>query len=107
LPVDYRRLKQHQRRAVREEYVRLQEGKCCFCGESLTSESPYVEDNTPIHLGRFPTGFLDHPVHLHHDHNTGMTIGAIHAYSNAVSFEYFEDPIGDLHPLKRKPQGKL
>ncbi len=109
LPVNYRKLKQHQKRAVREEYIRLQGGKCCFCGVSLTARSPYEEGETPVHVERYPVGFFDHPVHLHHDHVTGMTIGAIHAYCNAVSFDYFEEPVGDLPPLKRPPvsEGKI
>ena len=105
LPVDYRRLKPHQKRAVREEYVRRQQGKCCFCGVSLSNKSPFEEDGTLVHEERYPLGFFDHPVHLHHDHTTGLTIGAIHAYCNAVSFDYFEDPVGDLPPLKRHPVG--
>ena len=38
----------------------------------------------------FPPNFFDHPVHLHHDKTTGMTVGAVHAYCNAVSFQYDE-----------------
>lgn len=36
----------------------------------------------------FPKGFFDHPVHLHHNHDTGLTIGAIHCYCNAISWQY-------------------
>lgn len=103
LPVNYRKLKPHQKRAVREEYLRLQGGECCFCGASLSVKSPYEEDGTQVHRERYPPGFFDNPVHLHHDHITDLTIGAIHSYCNAVSFDYFEDPIGDLPPLKRQP----
>ena len=37
----------------------------------------------------FPDGFFKHPVHLQHDHDTGLTEGAVHAYCNAVLWEYF------------------
>jgi len=37
----------------------------------------------------FPPGFLKNPVHLHHNHDTGMTIGAVHAYCNAVLWQYY------------------
>jgi len=70
---------------------------------SLYDKSPYEADGTPVHEDRYPSGFFDHPIHLHHDHDTGMTVGAIHAYCNAVSFDYLEDPVGDLPPLKRQP----
>jgi hypothetical protein len=107
LPVRYSSLrkKSEKKRAVREEYIRRQNGNCCFCGESLTSRSPYEEDGTPVHEERYPAAFFDNPVHLHHDHTTDMTIGAIHAYCNAVSFDYFEDPVGNLPPLRRQPIG--
>ena len=36
----------------------------------------------------FPENFFDHSIHLHHDHDTGMTIGAVHAHCNAVLWEY-------------------
>ena len=34
--------------------------------------------------GVFPAGFLNYPVHLHHDHDSGQSIGAVHAYCNAI-----------------------
>lgn len=30
-----------------------------------------------------------YPVHLHHDHKTGLTIGAVHAKCNAVLWQYY------------------
>ena len=41
-----------------------------------------------IHEELFPKNFFDHPIHLHHDHETGMTIGAVHAQCNAVLWQY-------------------
>ncbi|AGI61771.1 hypothetical protein VCO139_0016 [Vibrio phage VCO139] len=37
----------------------------------------------------FPKNMFQYPIHLHHDHNTGMTIGAVHARCNAVLWEYY------------------
>ena len=31
---------------------------------------------------------LDHPIHLQHSHNTGVTEGAVHNYCNAVMWQY-------------------
>ena len=36
----------------------------------------------------FPPNFFKWPVHLHHSHDTGMTIGAVHARCNAVLWQY-------------------
>jgi len=36
----------------------------------------------------FPRGFFGYPIHLHHSHDTGMTIGAVHAHCNAVLWQY-------------------
>ena len=35
-----------------------------------------------------PENFFKYPVHLHHSHYTGMTIGAVHANCNAVLWQY-------------------
>jgi hypothetical protein len=39
----------------------------------------------------FPELFLKYPVHLHHSHVTGLTIGAVHAYCNAVLWVYHDE----------------
>lgn len=92
LPVEYSRLTPEQRREVREEYAKKQNGLCCFCQRPLAGNPPRELVERPIRWGRFPTRFLDNPVHLHHDHKTGMTVGAIHAFCNAYSFDYIEEP---------------
>lgn len=89
LPVNYDKIPQKQRRLVREEYIRVQEGLCQHCGASLEG-SPITEVmESYIHKELFPKFFFKHPVHLHHDHNTGMTIGAVHARCNAHLWQYF------------------
>jgi hypothetical protein len=42
----------------------------------------------PIDRELFPPGFFNYPVHLHHSHNSGLTIGAVHSYCNAVLWHY-------------------
>lgn len=96
LPANYEALSHEERREVRETYVTEQKGLCCYCTEPLWCKSPHEEKKTKVNWWRFPggrEGFLKYEVHLHHDHETGLTIGAVHAYCNAVSFDYEESPI--------------
>lgn len=86
LPVNYEKLSQLQRARVREQYVRLQKGLCKFCKGPLTSKSA---DERRVDASRFPSGFFRHPIHLHHNHRTGMTIGAVHAHCNAILWQYY------------------
>ena len=88
LPVDYTAISSYKRRKVREEYVRIQEGKCQHCKALLSGPPAKVVSNLPIRTGLFPVGFFTYPVHLHHNHSTGMTIGAVHNYCNAVLWQY-------------------
>lgn len=93
LPVVYDDTPPAERRAIREEYVRLQKGLCWYCKGPLSDKSIHEVAKKKINAWRFPPDFLKWPVHLHHDHNTGLTIGAVHAYCNAVSFDYDESPL--------------
>lgn len=88
LPQDYTKLTGKQRRLVREEYVRIQDNKCCYCQESLDRPPRADVSMKPINWGLFPEGFMNHPVHLQHDHDTGMTEGAVHSLCNAVLWQY-------------------
>lgn len=88
LPVHYDSTSSWDRKSVLEQYTREQGGNCCHCKKSLRrAPAPAVAD-LRVDKARFPEGFFKHPIHLHHDHNTGMTIGAVHAHCNAVLFEY-------------------
>lgn len=88
LPTNYDDLTQPERRVVRLEYIRRQDGKCQHCGEPLDGEPRGDIRAKKIDLRRFPPNFLCHPVHLHHSHRTGLTIGAVHARCNAVLWQY-------------------
>lgn len=88
LPVNYNKLSWPERREVREEYVRLQEGKCWYCKEPLDGPAPEKVTNKWINRRLFPSGFFVNPVHLQHDHVTELTEGAVHAYCNAVLWQY-------------------
>lgn len=87
-PADYRAMTQPERRKMREAYVVEQNGFCCHCSKPLDRKP---DMSLPIRWSLFPgghDGFLRYPVHLHHNHKTGMTIGAVHAYCNAVLWQY-------------------
>lgn len=88
IPAFYDELTQPERRAVRNEYVRRQEGKCRYCKEPLDGRPSREVEGKKVNLKLFPPNFLRHPVHLHHSHETGLTIGAVHAKCNAVLWQY-------------------
>src|SRR5690606_25846402 len=91
LPVKYSSLTPKEKRDVRNEYVALQKGRCYHCQGRLDAPVPSRVSQYPIDWWKFPggrEGFLRHPVHLHHDHNTDLTIGAVHSYCNAWLWQY-------------------
>ena len=88
LPRNYDEMTPNQRRLVREQYVRIQDELCYYCGRHLEEEpAPHIT-NKKVDWDLFPPGFLNHPIHLQHNHTTGMTEGAVHAYCNAVMWQY-------------------
>ena len=88
LPAHYPSLEQWQRRQVRGAYVREQKGLCYYCEDPLTGPPRKDIKQKNVNVDLFPSNFFDHPVHLHHDHTTGMTIGAVHCECNAVLWQY-------------------
>lgn len=88
LPIDYTTLEWWQRKEVREQYVREQDGKCYFCNEDLSLPAPKKIQLKRIDCALFPDNFLKYPIHLQHNHDTGMTEGAVHNYCNAVLWQY-------------------
>lgn len=89
LPVMYDELPWQKRREVRNEYARLQEGKCMWCGDPLSGDPPDHIQKKRINWRLFPPNFLKYPVHLQHSHQTGLTEGAVHARCNAVLWQYY------------------
>ncbi len=88
LPVNYNILSSSKRRAVRNQYVEIQGGLCHHCKCALTGPPSPDVTKKKIRAHLFPSTFFDYPVHLHHDHGTGMTIGAVHNYCNAVLWQH-------------------
>lgn len=90
LPVDYTQLTWQERRTVRQQYVREQNGECFYCGAGLNDRPLKDLLDIPIDWSLFPGGkeFLNYPVHLQHNHDTGMTEGAVHSFCNALMWNY-------------------
>lgn len=89
--VFYNSLTASQRKAKREEYIAHQEGKCWFCGNDLKGPPTAKVQLRKYNTRLFPKGFFKWPVHLHHSHKTGLTIGAVHSKCNAYMWEVNND----------------
>lgn len=89
IPAMYDALTWFERRTVREDYIILQKGLCWHCKEDIHAPPPKHITDLPLDQRYWPAEFLKHPIHLHHDHKTGLTIGSTHAYCNAVLAQYF------------------
>lgn len=89
LPVEYDNFSWPERREIREQYIEEQNNLCWYCGEDLFSDPPEQITEKSINLELFPIGFLNAPIHLQHDHGTGLTEGAVHGYCNAVLWQYY------------------
>jgi hypothetical protein len=88
LPILYSKANARERRAVREQYVKQQNNLCMFCNTSLDLQPPKEIKSKKINWKLFPPGFLKNPIHLQHDHSSDLTEGAVHAYCNAVMWQY-------------------
>ena len=88
LPIDYTKLHWSDRKRVREQYVDEQNNMCYYCKSDLTLKPPLLITDKPINWELFPPNFLRYPIHLQHNHDTGMTEGAVHSYCNAVLWQY-------------------
>lgn len=86
--VDYTKLTWQERRDVREKYIKFQDNKCFFCKGNLDKPAPKKITSKKIDWSYFPENFLKYPIHLQHNHETGMTEGAVHNYCNAVMWQY-------------------
>ena len=88
LPIHYPSTHYTIRKKVREKYVKLQSNKCYHCGGDLDSKPVGEIGMDDINQKLFPYGFFRWPIHLHHDHDSGMTIGAVHNLCNAILWQY-------------------
>lgn len=87
-PQNYKALSPQERRELRNRYRAEQDDNCWHCKEPLKGKPAGYIMAKPLNQRLFPAGFLRWPVHLHHDHGTGMTIGAVHAWCNGVLWQY-------------------
>lgn len=88
IPVVYSSLTASQKKIVREKYGTIQQNRCWYCGNELSGDPTEVVMALKINRKLFPFGFFKNPVHLHHDHDTGLTIGAVHSRCNAMLWQY-------------------
>lgn len=89
LPVNYNHLDSNGRRIVRNIYMGIQNGLCAECKAPLSGPAGDFVKGRRINKNLFPENFFKYPVHLHHDHDTGWTIGAVHCECNAVLWQYY------------------
>jgi hypothetical protein len=88
LPVKYSELTPRERVEVRLAYIDKQGGNCYYCNEPLNGSPSMEVICKNVHTELFPVNFFEYPLHLHHDHISDMTIGAVHCRCNAVLHEY-------------------
>jgi hypothetical protein len=88
-PQNYKSLHWTARKRLRNDYIADQNNECFYCGDDLNAEPSEELKDLPIDWSLFPENFLQYPVHLQHDHKTGMTEGAVHSLCNAIMWNYF------------------
>jgi hypothetical protein len=88
LPVKYSKLTPAARREVRLQYIEQQNNRCYWCKALLSANPPSHILTKSINWSLFPPNFLNHPIHLQHNHSTDLTEGAVHALCNAVMWQY-------------------
>ena len=88
LPINYDESPWPKIKQAREQYVAEQDGRCWHCNNLLESSPAKEVLNSKIDWSLFPPRFQKWPIHLHHCHETGMSIGAVHMYCNAYLWQY-------------------
>lgn len=85
LPTDYNKLSPMEKAEVRERYIKLQKGKCWYCKALLANlPTKKVQKLTKD----FHPKFFIYQTHLHHDHETNLTVGVVHSRCNMVLWVY-------------------
>ncbi len=87
-PQRYSQLSQPQRAQLRQQYIEHQRGNCYYCKQPLAGRPIARVETAEINWNLFPPLFKHSPVHLHHDHGTDLTIGAVHMRCNAYMWCY-------------------
>ncbi len=88
LPVKYNDIHISDRWIIRERYIVKQHGLCAHCHSDLSIPPPDFIREKQIDWDLFPLNFQVYPQHLHHHHDTGMTVGTVHMLCNAVLWQY-------------------
>lgn len=88
IPIMYNIASVRERRSARIEHRRQQNHKCWYCDANLDDLPPDRILDMDLGLHLFPRGFFRNREHLHHDHKTGMSVGAVHSVCNAILWQY-------------------
>ena len=88
LPIKYSKSHWTVRKQARDNYTLIQGGACWYCRKPLDGGPSDEVANAKINRRLFPEGMFKYPVHLHHDHTTDDTIGAVHSRCNAYLWQY-------------------
>ena len=91
LPIKYSTASPALRRSARNQYISEQKGLCAHCNTPLSVIPQHIIDEFPINSSLFPNGMFDYAIHLHHCHDTDLTIGAVHCQCNAILWQYFHE----------------
>lgn len=90
LPTKYSSLSGERLAVVKEAYICLQRERCWLCGGNLYELPNHVVDN-PNLIGLCSSQLAEqHPLHLHHNHDTGLTLGVAHAECNIINSITYE-----------------
>ena len=84
LPTKYSSLSGERLSAVKEAYICLQRERCWLCGNNLWGLPKYIVENPKLMALCFNKLAEQMPYHLHHDHDTGLTLGVTHAECNII-----------------------
>ena len=87
LPLVYNNIPASHKANVRAQYISKQKGLCMFCNNPLSGRPTKRVINFKVNWKLFPMGFRYHPVHLQHDHYTGLTEGVVHMKCNAYMWQ--------------------
>lgn len=87
-PLLYNKLSYKEKIILRNKYIADQGGLCMYCKSNINHPPPEFITKKKICWEIFPPNFLKYPIHLQHNHETGLTEGAVHSYCNAVMWQY-------------------